>query len=110
MTATEIQTAIYEGELDADLDRLRETIVQRQKETQHRDARRLATQIRKNDRIQIKLDAPLRPRYLLGVPMIVDQVNTTRAVVHVEDPNALPSRRYASGITVPLAHCEPVTA
>lgn len=108
MTSNEIQTAIYEGELDADLGRLRAAIVERQKAMQHLAARRMATQIKAGDRIQIKLDAPLRPRYLLGVPMVVDQVNTTRAVVHVEDPAALPSRRYASGITVPLAHCEPV--
>lgn len=106
MDLLSVRDAIATGRFDSCLDDIKSAIRERQTVLNARQARQFGASLNVGDRITIKLDAPIRPRYLLGTPMIVKRINQTTATVAAENPAALPSARYAHGIRVPLAHCE----
>lgn len=106
----EVSIDILHGGHDATLDELERAIRSRKKALGAYLAAQMAAQIEPGTQIRIKADAPLRPKYLIGVPMVVEKVNKTTVTCNVKDLAQLPSTRYAYGIRVPLEHIEVIPA
>lgn len=99
---------ILDGGHDATLDELERAVRARKKALAKRDATQMAGLLTKGTTVRIKAGAPLRPKYLIGVLMVVDKVNQTTVSCNVVNPAALPSTRFAYGIRVPLEHVEAI--
>lgn len=103
-----VLAAIQDGDLDNDLDRIKRAVDGRVKRLGDRAARAFALTIEVGDRVQIRADAPIRPKYLLERPIVVRKVNPKTIAGDIENPGTLPSQRYAQGIRVPMEHLERV--
>lgn len=106
----DVLTGIARGDFDDTLDRMRDVIRTREKMVEAQAASELAAQIAEGDRIQIRAGAPIGPKYLLELPLIVKSVTNGKASCDVESPFLLRSQRYARGIRVPLGYCEKLPA
>lgn len=104
----DVSVEILDGGHDATLDELERAVKARKKAIRAAEGQAMGAMLAKGDVVQIKDGSPIRPKYLIGVPMEVEKVNQKTASVHVVDPEALPSKRYAYGIRVPLDTLEQV--
>jgi len=106
MDSKEISAQIINGDFDDDLGALEQAISARKQGLTALSAAMTKASLKSGTTVQIKLNAPLSPKYILGIPLKVKKVNKTTATCDVIDPELLPSRRFAAGLRVPLEHIE----
>lgn len=92
MTVNDIKTAIINGQLDAALDLLKQTI----KTREGMKALQLKSELGIGDTVYFT--SKVRPAYLAGVPAKVKDINRVRIVVDLLNPVG----RFNKNITVPV--------
>lgn len=81
-----IDEAIETGELNTDdLKSISDFAFTRAKDARKAEGRKVAARLSKGTAVRIKLDAPLGPRYILGVEATVEKVNQTTATIILGD-------------------------
>lgn len=92
MTVNDIKTAIINGQLDAALDLLKQTI----KTREGMKALQLKNELSIGDTVYFT--SKVRPTYLVGAPATVKDINRVRIVVDLVKPAGL----FNKNVTVPV--------
>lgn len=102
----ELSDEINSGEHDDHLDFLEFAIKTRRNTLAIAGEEELLASLEEGDLVKLRMDAPIGPKYLLGILLEVKEVHRTRISCDVANPGLLPSQRFASGILVPAKHLE----
>ncbi len=77
-----------------DLNAIGEFAWKRAKDLRKAEGRKVAARLSKGTAVRIKMDAPLRPRYILGTEATVQKVNQTSATITLGEVHGGSGRFY----------------